>query len=97
MDEQMYMLGHEDICDETTRLTDHGSIEALGKHAPPIVVGEQWHASEARKRQLVAVPRFMKSTDGLPVAVHGVDVTPAGLDGPAPARGTITTVVMPYR
>ncbi len=70
LNEDMNMLGHEDIGDQSTSLALDGKVEALRQKTTPIVVGQEGHPPITRERQLVAIAGLMRPLDGLPMAVH---------------------------
>ena len=73
-DEQMDMLGHEDIRDQAAPLADPGPLDRLGQQSPPMVIGQERHPPIRREGEFVAVAGLVESTDGFPVSAHAPKV-----------------------
>ena len=71
LNKDMDVLWHENIGDQSARLSVDGMIGAFRQEVSPFVVRQERHPAVAREGQLVAITGLMKSPDGLSMAAHG--------------------------
>ncbi len=71
LNENVNVIGHEDIGDQSASLALGGKVKALREESSPIVVRQKRHPTITRECQLVAITGLMEPLDGLPIAVHG--------------------------